>query len=86
MADIKILTNFRYSVLEYMYDNRDKENVVKLTQIEIATALNLNKNTVNTIFKELKESGYISDNVHIGRYNITQTGIKTVELFRKTEK
>lgn len=35
MVNIDILTNERYKVLEYLYQNKDKNNVVNITQNEV---------------------------------------------------
>ena len=87
MADIGILTTNTYRVLAYMYDNKDKNNVVKITQNEIAQALELNKSSINMMMKSLKEKGFvIQDEEHLGRYSLTDVGVKTVSLFKKSEK
>ena len=87
MADIGILTTNTYRVLAYMYDNKDKNNVVKITQNEIAQALELNKSSINMMMKSLKEKGFvIQDEEHLGRYSLTDVGVKTVLLFKKSEK
>ena len=87
MADLKILTNNTYRVLSYLFDKKDKNNEVRITQNEISIDLELNKTTVNTAMKSLKESGYITqDENHMGRYALTDVGVKTVSLFRKSEK
>ena len=87
MADLKTLTNNTYRVLSYLFDKKDKNNEVRITQNEISIDLELNKTTVNTAMKSLKESGYITqDENHVGRYSLTDAGVKTVSLFRKSEK
>ena len=87
MADIKILTNNTYRVLSYLYDKKDKDNLVRITQNEISSDLDLNKSTVNLSMKSLKDNGYITqDEKHVARYGLTEVGVKTVSLFRKTEK
>lgn len=87
VPNISVLTNNSYKVLSYMFDKKDKENLVVITQNEIGEYLKLNKGTVNTIFKVLKDNGYIKyDKKHKGRYTITDSGVKTVSLFRKSEK
>lgn len=86
MANIEILTNNTYRVLSYMYDKKDKENIVRITQNEISSDLGLNKSTVNVMIRTLRENGYITqDEVHVGRYGLTELGVKTVSLFRKSE-
>ena len=86
MSDISIFTTNTYRVLAYMYENKDKNNIVNITQNEIAQALDLNKSSVNMMMKTLKEKGFvIQDEEHLGRYNLTDIGVKTVSLFKKSE-
>ena len=87
MPNIDTLTNSNFKVLSYFYDNKDKENLVKTTQDEVGKALEMNRTTINYIVKCLKTEGYIiHDDTRIGRYYLTQKGIKTVELIRKVNK
>ena len=87
MSGMESLVNNNFKVLAYMYDNKDKENLVKITQAEIGKALELNRGTINYVFKSLKENDYlIHDETRIGRYYLTEKAVKTVEMFRKTDK
>ena len=87
MADISVLTTNTYRVLCYLFDKKDKSNVVNITQNEIAQHLGLNKSSVNAMMKTLKEKGYITqDNEHLGRYALTDLGVKSISLFKKIEK
>lgn len=84
MSNIEFFTNSNFKVLSYLYENKDKENLVKITQEEIGTALNMNRTTVNYIMKKLKEKGYIvHDESKVGRYYLTDKAIKIVEPFKK---
>ena len=84
MSNPEALINDNFKVLSYLYDNRDKENVIRYTQGEIADAMGLSRPTVNGIFKQLKEAGYlIQDTTRIGRYYLTDDAIKVIETFRK---
>ena len=84
MSNIEFFTNSNFKVLSYLYDNKDKENLVKITQEEIGMALNMNRTTVNYIMKKLKEKGYIiHDESKVGRYYLTEEAIKIVEPFKK---
>ena len=86
MADISVLTTNTYRVLRYMFDKKDRNNIVNITQNEIAQYLDLNKSTVNMLMKTLKEKGFvIQDEEHLGRYNLTDIGVKTISLFKKSE-
>ena len=87
MSNIKVLTNNTYRVLSYMYDKKDKNNLVTITQTEIANELDLNKSTINLMIKTLTDNDYIfQDEEHVGRYGLTDAGVKTVSMFRKSEK
>lgn len=84
MANPSVLTNANFNVLAYLYDNRDKENVIRYTQGEIADALGFSRPTVNGIFKQLKEAGYlVQDTSKIGRYYLTEEAHKAIKTFRK---
>ena len=84
MSNIEFFTNSNFKVLSYLYENKDKENLVKITQEEIGMALNMNRTTVNYIMKKLKEKGYIiHDESKVGRYYLTDEAIKIVEPFKK---
>lgn len=87
MPDLKILTTNTYRVLEYMYEHKDKQNNVVVTQKEISNELGLDKATVNGMIKVLREKGYITQNdEHVGRYGLTEIGARTVSLFKKSER
>jgi DNA-binding MarR family transcriptional regulator len=84
MANPSVLINDNFKVLSYLYDNRDKENIIRYTQGEIADAMGFSRPTVNGIFKQLKEAGYlIQDTTKIGRYHLTEEANKVIETFRK---
>ena len=57
MPNIEFFTNSNFKVLNYLYENKDTENQVKITQDEIGKALNMNRTTINYIMKGLKEKG-----------------------------
>ena len=83
MSNIKVLTNNTYRVLSYMYDKKDKNNLVTITQTEIANELDLNKSTINLMIKTLRDnvamvlqknvlfSGTIKENLRWGNENAT---------------
>lgn len=87
MSRVSEFTNENFRTLAYMYDNKNEQHLVKVTQQEVSDDLGLSRVTVNKIFKHLKESGYITqDTTKVGRYYITTEGINVVETFRKTDK
>ena len=84
MPNIDILTNKTYRVLSYLYDNKDNENLVKITQTELSEKVGINRTLMNSIFKILSDNGYIKqDKTRVGRYYLTDTAIKVVEDFNK---
>ena len=84
MSNPEALTNDNFKVLSFLYENKDKSNLIRFTQGEIADDLGFSRPTVNSIFKQLKEAGYlIHDTSKIGRYYLTEDAIKVVETFRK---
>lgn len=87
MSNVSNFTNEKFRVLAHLYDMKDKDNQVKITQTEICSDLDLSRATVNNIFKTLKENGYlIHDESRVGRYYLTEEAINVVETFRKTDK
>ena len=85
MSNIDTFTNENFRVLSYLYDNKNKDNLVKTTQTELSNELSLSRSTINSIFKQLKERGYlIHDESRVGRYYLTDKAINVVEMFRKT--
>lgn len=87
MPKITGLTNNNFKVLSYFYDNKDNENLVKTTQYEVGKALEMNRSTINYIVKWLKNEGYITQDItRVGRYYLTDKGLKTVELLKEVDK
>ena len=87
MPKITGLTNNNFKVLSYFYDNKDNENLVKTTQDEVGKALEMNRSTINYIVKWLKNEGYITQDItRVGRYYLTEKGLKTVELLKEVDK
>ncbi len=87
MSKVFEFTNENFRTLAYMYDNKNEQNLVKTTQQETSDELGLSRVTVNKIFKQLKENGYITqDTTKVGRYYLTTEGITVVETFRKINK
>lgn len=86
MADIKFFVNDYFNMLSYMYDIKNKDNVVSITQHELGNILFVCRATANKIVRELREAGYIiQDPNHMGRYTITDDAIRLVEAFRQAE-
>lgn len=82
MANIDILTNKTYSVLSYLFDKKDSENLVRITQTELSEDLGINRTLINSIFKVLSDNGYIKqDKTRVGRYYLTDAAVKVVENF-----
>jgi len=66
--------NDKYKVLECMFQRQiavNGENVVKLSQQEIADILSFTKPKVNSIIADLKKDGYIIQHSCRGKYSLT---------------
>lgn len=83
MDVLEALTNDNFKVLDCMYENRDWDGIVKFTQGEIAEIVGVSRATINNIFKILKQTELIQDTNHVGRYQITELGIDSVEIIKK---
>lgn len=83
MVKLESLTNNNFKLLLYLYDKKDADNLIRITQTEISEELCLNRGTVNDIFKSLKENGFlVHDKTRIGRYYITDEAVKVIELLK----
>lgn len=86
MSSIDTFTNDKFRVLSYLYDNKNKDNLVKITQTELSKEIKLSRSVINSIFKQLKEQDYlVHDNSRVGRYYLTDNAVNVVEMFRKTK-
>lgn len=80
-------TNDNFRVLAYLYDNMDPSRLAKITQQEVSDALVVSRVTINKIFKQLKDGGYLTqDSTKVGRYYLTKKAISMIETFRSVEK
>ena len=87
MSNVENFTNTKFQILSYLYDIKDRNNLVKITQSEIVEEFDLSRGTVNSIFKNLKDKNYlVHDSSRIGRYYLTEEALKVVEVFRKSDK
>lgn len=87
MSNVKYFTNDKFRALAYLYDMKGSDNRARITQQEVADELGLSRVTINGIFKQLKDDGYLQqDTVHIGRYLLTEKAISAVEMFRASDK
>ena len=83
MVKLESLINNNFKLLLYLYDKKDADNLIRITQTEISKDLCLNQGTVNDIFKSLKENGFlVHDKTRIGRYYITDEAVKVIELLK----
>ncbi len=86
MSNIELFTNDTFRVLAYLYDIRDKNNCARTTQQEVADELGLSRVTVHNIFKQLKERGYVEQDVErVGRYIVSSLGLVCVQKIKSIE-
>lgn len=87
MNEINTLLNDKFKVLICLYKYRGPDNFSRISQQEISEILNINRVTINKIFKELNETGFVkSDTKYLSRYFLTEKAIKTVETINKLTK
>lgn len=80
--------NDKYKVLECMAQRQivvNDEYVIKLSQQEIADILGFTKTKVNTIIRELKQHGYITQVNVRGKYALTQKANLEIKKMQSEE-
>ena len=70
-----------------MYDKRNCDNEVNITQAELGKAVFVCRASANKIVSELCQEGYlVHSKEHASRYTLTKKAIKVVEAFRQATK
>jgi len=86
LNNFNCLINNNFKTLLYLYENKNKNNCVKITQAEVANDLNLSMMTIYKIFTELKNNNYIiQDKKHVGRYILTKNTIQLIKTLENLE-
>lgn len=86
MTNVQYFTNDKFRVLACLYDVKGNDNSTRITQQEVADELGLSRMTVNGIFKQLKEDGYLQrDAVRASKHFLTDKAIVSVEKFRMAD-
>lgn len=87
--NLEFFSNDRYKILQCMFDRQveiNGQNVVPLSQQNIADVVQLSKKKVNTIIGELKNNGYIQQQSPTrGKYLLTNKAIQVVRKIQKEE-
>lgn len=87
--NLEFFSNDRYKILQCMFDRQIEisgQNVVPLSQQNIADVVQLSKKKVNTIIGELKSNGYIQQQSPTrGKYLLTNKAIQVVRKIQKEE-
>lgn len=82
MPDINYFTNDKFRALLFLYKARGQDNCARVTQQEVATAMGLSLVTMNGIFKQLKEDGYIEqDKERLSKYLLTNKALDAMKMF-----
>lgn len=84
----EFFVNDKYRVLECMAQRQivvSDESVVKLSQQEIADILGFTKTKVNSIIRELKEHGYITQINVRGKYALTEKANTEIQKMQNKE-
>ena len=80
--------NDKYRVLDCMAQRQiavGDASVVKLSQQEMADILGFTKSKVNTIIRELKEYGYITQVNARGKYALTEKATTEIQKMQNKE-
>ena len=59
MFDVNYFTNNRFKVLMCLYETADVKHCTRISQREVADQVGLSRITVNGIFQQLKNDGYV---------------------------
>lgn len=84
----EFFVNDNYRVLECMASRQipvSNEQVIKLSQQEIADILHLSKTKVNAIIGELKANGYIIQLSPRGKYSLTEKANTELKMMGSQE-
>lgn len=85
--DIDFFVQDRFKILAHMYDKRNVDNEVNITQAELGKVLFICRASANKVVGELCKEGYlIHSQDHVSRYTLTKKAIKVVEAFRQAAK
>lgn len=82
-----IFLNNTFDVLSFLYDIKNENNIIRITQQEVADKLHISRITVNKTFNLLKENNYIiQDKTHVGMYILTQNALFLIKSINKINK
>lgn len=84
----EFFVNDKYRVLECMAQRQivvSGKSIVKLSQQEIADILGFTKTKVNSIIRELKEYGYITQVNVRGKYALTEKANTEIQKMQNKE-
>jgi predicted transcriptional regulator len=87
--NLEFFSNDRYKILQCMFERQveiNGQNVVPLSQQNIADVVQISKKKVNTIIGELKSNGYVQQQSSTrGKYLLTNKAIQVVRKIQKEE-
>ena len=83
MSKIDYFTNENFKILNYLYDQRNSDNIVSITQQEIADEFNLSRATINKMINDLTQNGYLKRiESKMARYIMSKEAINFVKVVR----
>lgn len=89
MKNLSLFLNDRFRLLEFLESKEDyinNEIVVKISQDEMAEALNTSKHTINSLIKDLKTNNFLEDVPSNGKYIISKLGHEALDILTKDER
>ena len=83
MSKLDYFTNDNFKVLDYLYDQRNAENIVSITQQEIADKFGVGRVKINKMIADLTQKGYLKRiESKMARYVMSQEAIDFVKAVR----
>ena len=83
MSKLDYFTNDNFKVLDYLYDQRNADNIVSITQQEIADKFGVGRVKINKMIADLTENGYLKRiESKMARYVMSQEAIDFIKSVR----
>lgn len=83
MSKLDYFTNDSFKILNYLYDQRNGDNIASITQQELADMFGISRVTVNKLIGDLTQNGYLKRcESKLARYQLSQEAIDFVKGVR----
>lgn len=83
MSKLDYFTNDSFKILNYLYEQRNSNNIASVTQQELADMFGISRVTVNKLISDLTTNGYLKRcESKWARYQLSQEAIDFVKGVR----